>query len=107
MKKLLVVLALAICGAVLVSGCATGTPTAVSPTDVATAIADGCLVVQPTLASTAALVPNPTLTIAAGVNGVFCTANEAVAAQAVAAAAAAKPVAASVPAASAPVPASQ
>lgn len=104
MKKLLAVLALAICGAVAVSACntvgTTGAPTSVNPTDVATAIADGCLVVQPTLASTAALVPNPSLTLAAGVNGVFCSANEAVAAQAVVKAAA--PVAAS-----APVPASQ
>jgi len=97
MKKYLLTFALALCGVAL-AGC-NGSAPVVNAADVASAIASGCLIVQPTLAGTSAAVPNPDLALATGINGVFCTANEAVAAAAVKAAA---PVAAS-----APVPASQ
>jgi hypothetical protein len=96
MKRYLSTLALALCVSALA---ACGTTQTVNPADVASAIADGCLIVQPTLAGTSAAVPNADLALATGINGVFCTANEAVAAAAVKAAV---PVTAS-----APVPASQ
>ena len=94
MKKLISIIALALSLGAL-AGCAGQT---VNPADVASAIANGCLVVQPTLAGTSAVVPNADLALATGINGVFCTANEAVAAQAVAKAAAASAPAATVPA---------
>lgn len=95
MKKL-TILALALCGLALAACNSTGTAT---PDQLKAALANtqalvaaGCTIVQPTLAGTAAAVPDPKLGLAAGVNGVFCAANEAAASGAAAASA---PVAAS------------
>jgi len=63
--------------------------------DVPTVIAAGCQVVQPTLAATAVATANAPAGVAAGVNGVFCAANEAAASSANAASAAAPAPAAS------------
>lgn len=58
----------------------------------ATLVANGCKVVQPTLAATALATANPDAALAAGANGVFCAAQGALATSA--------PAAASAPAAS-------
>ena len=60
---------------------ATVTPDQMNATmaQAATLIANGCKVVQPTLAGSAALTDNATVATGAAVNGVFCAANEAVA----------------------------
>jgi hypothetical protein len=91
--KTFLTLAVSLCAAAL-AGC-NGTAPTINPTDIATAIADGCLVVQPTLAATSTLQSaNAPLGAATVVNGAFCSANEAVAAKAVAAVATSAPAAA-------------
>jgi ABC-type Fe3+-hydroxamate transport system substrate-binding protein len=93
MKTLLTVSILA---CVALAGC--GGTAAITPQQVASAIADGCLVVQPALAATSTVTANPAVAAATVVNGAFCTADDAAVASSVAKAAA--PVAASAPAAS-------
>lgn len=101
MKKSILVMLLCAVG---LGAC--GGNAALNPADVAQAIANGCLVVQPTLAATSTAVPNPQLALASTVNGVFCSANEAAAAAAVASAAKAASAPAAAPAAAPAVPAS-
>jgi hypothetical protein len=60
-----------------------------------TLIANGCKIVQPTVAGVAPLTGNAAVAVGAAANGVFCAANEAAAAGAASA-----PTAASTPAAS-------
>ena len=85
------------------AGCAGTAPAPLTPAqlkdamnNVATVVAAGCTVVQPTLSATAIATANAPATIAAGANGIFCAANEA-AANAAAASAASVPAAASAP----------
>jgi hypothetical protein len=62
------------------AGCAASvTPDQLNATlaQAATLIANGCKVVQPTVAGTAAATGNVALATGAAVNGVFCAANEA------------------------------
>lgn len=82
-----VALSIAIFATVLLNGCASGvTPYQLNATmaQAATLIANGCKVVQPTVAGVAPLTGDPALVVGAAANGVFCAANEAAAAAAAA-----------------------
>jgi len=61
------------------AGCSTVTTDQLNATmaQAATLIANGCKVVQPTVAGTATATGNGVLATGAAVNGVFCAANEA------------------------------
>lgn len=63
----------------LFAGCNTVTPDQMNQSlaNAATLIANGCKVVQPTLAATAVATANAPAALAATANGVFCAANEA------------------------------
>lgn len=71
----------AICfaAAVLLAGCNTVSVDQLNSTmaQAATLIANGCKVVQPTVAGAAVATSNATLATGAAVNGVFCAANTA------------------------------
>lgn len=76
MKRLLAVSLLA----AALTGCASSvTPEQLNATmaQAATLIANGCKVVQPTVAGVATSTGNSTIATGAAINGIFCAANEA------------------------------
>lgn len=77
----------------MLAGCASNvTPDQLNATmaQAATLIANGCKIVQPTVAGVAPLTGNAVVAVGAAANGVFCAANEAAAAGAASAAAVSK-----------------
>lgn len=62
---------------VTLAGCVTPDQMNATMAQAATLIANGCKVVQPTVAGVATSTGNSALTTGAAVNGVFCAANEA------------------------------
>ena len=71
------IIAASILAAAALSGCVTSAEMNQSVANAATLIANGCKVVQPTLAATAVATANAPAAAAAAANGVFCAANEA------------------------------
>jgi len=87
MKKL--AYSIAIFSTLLLGACASPvTPDQLNATmaQAATLIANGCKIVQPTVAGVAPLTGNAAVAVGAAANGVFCAANEAAAAGAASAA---------------------
>ena len=74
MKRILICLPF-----IALAGCNTVSPDQLNATlaQAATLIANGCKVVQPTVAGVAPLTGNATVALGAAANGVFCAANEA------------------------------
>lgn len=76
-------LSIAISAVLLLGACGTTvTPDQMNATmaQAATLIANGCKIVQPTVAGVAPLTGNAAVAVGAAANGVFCAANEAAAA---------------------------
>jgi outer membrane murein-binding lipoprotein Lpp len=93
-------LAASILAVVALAGCVTQAQMNQSLANAATLIANGCKLVQPTLAATAVATADAPAAVAAGANGVFCASDTALANAAAAASAstaASAPVAASSP----------
>lgn len=79
MNMLRIAAGVALSALFLLAGCNTVTPDQMNQSlaNAATLIANGCKVVQPTLAATAVATANAPAALAATANGVFCAANEA------------------------------